>query len=128
MRALILLVLSAAVGVAVGVLAGHEPDRAAAVTSATGPPAVQRLLAQRLDAKHLTYRYVACIANGRRFQGTAVVRCNVNFNAPHIEVYCAVVRHGRLLTEHEHPGIPCPRDQAGEDPPVRTYTAKGSAT
>lgn len=125
MRALTVLVLLAAVGVAVGALAGREPHRAAAVTSATDPPAVQRLLAERLDAKHLKYRYVACIANGRRFQGAALVRCNVNFNAPHIEVYCAVVHDGRLLTDHEHPAIRCPRGQAGEDPPVRTYTAKG---
>jgi hypothetical protein len=128
MRALTLLVLLATMAVAVGVLARRGPDHAAALTPATGPPTVRRMLAERLDAKHLTYRYVACIANGRRFEGGAVVRCNVNFNAPHIEVYCAVVRNGRLLTDHEHAAIPCPHDAAGADPPVRTYTAKGSAT
>jgi hypothetical protein len=128
MRALTLVVLLAAVGVSAGVLAGREPGRAAAVTSAADPPAVQRLLAAHLAAKHLTYRYVACIANGRRFERAAVVRCNVNFNAPHIEVYCAVIRDGRLVTDHEDQGVPCPRDDAGADPPVRTYTAKGSTT
>jgi hypothetical protein len=128
MRALTLLVLLAAVGVAAGVLAGREPDRIAAVTAAADPPTVKRLLATRLRAKHLTYRYVACIANGRRFEGGAVVRCNVNFNAPHIEVYCAVLRGDRLLTDHEQRGIPCPHDAAGVDPPMRVYGPGGSTT
>lgn len=128
MRVLSVLVLVAAVGVAVGVLTGREPDRAAAVVSAADPPAVARRLAERLDAKHLTYRYVACVPNGRRFRGAPVLRCNVNFNAPHIEVYCAAVREGRLLTDHEDPSIPCPRDAAGEDPPARTYVVNGSQT
>jgi hypothetical protein len=127
MRALTLLLLLAAVGVAAGVLAGRGPGRAAAVTAAADPRTVGRLLATRLHAKHLTYRYVACIANGRRFEGGAVVRCNVNFNAPHIEVYCAVLRDGRLLTDHEQRAIPCPHDAVGADPPMRVYGGKGSA-
>jgi hypothetical protein len=129
MRALALLVVLAGVGVGAGVLAGQGSDGAAAgASTAARPEDVQRLLAARLDAMHLNYRYVACIPNGRQFEDAAVLRCNVNFNAPHIEVYCAVVRDGRLQTNHEHPAIPCPRDAAGEDPPVLTSSAKGSGT
>ena len=82
-------------------------------------PAIERRLRERFDAQHLNYRYVVCVPNGRRFGGRAVVRCNVNFNAPHIEVYCAVLHDERLLTNHEDPAVPCPRDDAGEDPPVQ---------
>jgi hypothetical protein len=81
---------------------------------------MERLLAARLDARHLTYRYVACVPNGRRFSGQPVIRCNVNFNAPHIEVYCTALRDGRLLTNHEDAAVPCPRDDAGKDPPVQS--------
>jgi len=83
-------------------------------------PTVRRLLIERLDAKNLTYRYVTCVANGRRFEGATVARCNVNFHAPHIEVYCGAVRDGRLVTNHEDSGVPCPRDHRGDDPPVHT--------
>jgi len=79
---------------------------------------VQRLLAHRLQTQNLSYRYVVCVSNGHRFGGQAVMRCNVNFNAPHIEVYCSVVRDGRLLTDHDEPAIPCPRDDRGKDPPL----------
>lgn len=81
-------------------------------------PTIERLLSARLDAERLTYRYVACVLNGRTFAGGRVARCNVNFNAPHVEIYCAVRRDGRLVTNHEDPAIPCPRDDRGKDPPV----------
>jgi hypothetical protein len=129
-RAPALLVVLAGVGVGAGVLAGQGSGGAAAgaSTAAARPVEAEGLLAARLDAKHLNYRYVACIPNGARFENAGVVRCNVNFNAPHIEVYCAVVRDGRLQTNHEHPAIPCPRDAAGGDPPVLTSASKGSGT
>jgi hypothetical protein len=41
------------------------------------------------------------------------VRCNVNFGAPHIEVYCSILEGGRLVTNHEDRAIPCGHDDAG---------------
>ena len=105
--------------VAAGALAVARA-RDARDTSASAA-AMQRLLGEHLARERLSYRYVACIDNGRRFAGQPVIRCNVNFGAPHIEVYCAVVRDGRALTNHEDAAIPCPRDDAGQDPPVREY-------
>jgi hypothetical protein len=67
----------------------------------------------RLDAKHLTYRWVACVATGRRYRDLAVVRCNVNFGDPHIVAYCTVLRGSRAVTQIEVPGIPCGPDDAG---------------
>jgi len=87
----------------------------------TDVPTVRRLLTQRLIDKKLNYRYVVCVRSPARFEGGPVVRCNVNFNAPHIEVYCGVVRDGRLLTNHESSAVPCPRDDVGRDPPVRVW-------
>lgn len=119
----------AAAGLAVASLAafaacggggGAAAVRGDDATARSDVPTVRRLLIERLDAKKLTYRYVACVANGRRFEGSAVARCNVNFNAPHIEVYCGAVRDGRLITDHEDAAVPCPRDDRGEDPPVHT--------
>ena len=74
---------------------------------------VREALVARLDAKHLDYRWVVCLRNGRAFRGRQIVRCNVNFGDPHIEAYCAVLLGGRLRTNHEEPAIPCTRDRAG---------------
>jgi hypothetical protein len=77
------------------------------------PPVAKRLLTARLRAHYLTFHWVACVRTGRRFEGTPVVRCNVNFGDPHIEAYCSVLRDGRLVTNHEDPAIPCEHDDAG---------------
>jgi hypothetical protein len=77
------------------------------------PPVAKRLLTARLHAKSLTFRWVACIRTGRRFQGVRIVRCNVDFGDPHIEAYCSVLRNGRLVTDHDDPAIPCKHDDAG---------------
>lgn len=124
----------AVAGIAVA-LSGDDasPDGAATVARTVGGaagapaavrtdvPTVRRLLTERLIAKKLNYRYVVCVRSPARFEGGPVVRCNVNFNAPHIEVYCGVVRDGRLLTDHESSAVPCPRDNRGRDPPVRVW-------
>jgi hypothetical protein len=74
---------------------------------------VRAALVARLQAKHLDYRWVVCLRNGRFFRGRQIVRCNVNFGDPHIEAYCAVLVRGRLRTNHEDSAIPCARDRAG---------------
>jgi hypothetical protein len=76
---------------------------------------------QRLEEKNLNFRYVACVQSPARYRGGPVVRCNVNFNAPHIEVYCGVVEDDALLTDHESSKVPCPRDNLGRDPPIRIH-------
>jgi hypothetical protein len=87
----LLLLAAAAAGVACSSVAaslpaGHRAD----------VPAVRRALVARLHARHLTFRWVACVANGRSYRGQPIVRCNVNFGDPHIEIYCAAVVNGTL--------------------------------
>jgi hypothetical protein len=81
------------------------------------PPALARkLMAQRLEAKHLDYRWVACVGVGRTYSGVPITRCNVNFGIdPHIEGYCVLLKHGALVTSHDDPKIPCRHDDAGWD-------------
>jgi hypothetical protein len=117
--ALVVVVVVAAGG-AVALTRGSDGDGAPPPVVA-GTPEIRRLMSARLRERHLSFRYVACVRSGRAFEGVPVVRCNVNFNAPHIEVYCAVVRGGALVTDHEDATIACPRDTAGDDtdPPVK---------
>jgi hypothetical protein len=44
----------------------------------------------------------------------------VSFGDPHIEANCSVLDHGRLVTDHDRPAIPCSRDEAGQTAPVVT--------
>ena len=81
---------------------------------------VRRALVDRLQAKHLSFRWVACLRNGRTFQNMPIVRCNVNFGDPHIEAYCSVLEHGRLVTNHDNPSLPCRHDDAGWTAPIVT--------
>jgi hypothetical protein len=90
---------------------------AAAPASAT-PAQAKRLLAARLRAKQLDFRWVACIRSGRSYRGARIVRCNVNFGDPHIEAYCSVLVSGRLVTDHDDGAIPCRRDEAGWSAPI----------
>ncbi len=73
----------------------------------------RQALVRRLQSKRLTFRWVACVRNGRRFRGQPIVRCNVDFGDPHIEAYCSVRLGGRLVTNHDDPALPCQRDEAG---------------
>lgn len=88
----------------------------------SGTPSVQtvrKVFVARLKREQITYRWVACVRNGRSYRHLSIVRCNVNFGIePHVEVYCAVLDHGRLVTNHENPAIPCRHDNAGAGVPV----------
>jgi hypothetical protein len=53
------------------------------------------------------------------YKGLPIVRCNVNFGDPHVEVYCSVLDHGRLVTNHENSAIPCSHDNAGSAVPIQ---------
>ena len=77
------------------------------------PRVAKRLLAARLRAEYLTFRWVACVRTGRAYRGAPVVRCNVNFGDPHIEAYCSIIDRGRLVTNHETPSFQCPADRRG---------------
>jgi hypothetical protein len=80
-------------------------------------PAVgKRLMQERLAAKHLDYRWVACVRAGRTYKGVPITRCNVNFGIdPHIEAYCLLLENGKLVTNHDDSAIPCKHDDAGWD-------------
>lgn len=82
---------------------------------------VKKAFVAYLKRKELTYRWVACVRNGRRFRSQPIVRCNVNFGMdPHVEAYCAVVEDGRLTTNHDNGAIPCGHDDAGFQVPLET--------
>lgn len=92
---------------------------AAAVTS--NEPEIKRQLIERLHQHALDPHWVACVPNGRRFEGAAVIRCNVNYGDPHIEAICGVLRGGSLLTDHDEAAIPCGPDLRGWHPRIHTY-------
>jgi hypothetical protein len=80
------------------------------------PPVAKRLLERRLEAQQLDYRWVACVRVGRTYRGVPLTRCNVDFGIdPHVEAYCVLLDHGRLVTDHEDVSIPCRHDDAGWD-------------
>src|SRR5439155_1014977 len=78
----------AVAAIAATVLATRSSDGASTVRTAS-PATVRSALITRLEASHLTYRWVVCVRTGRVFRQQAVVRCNVNFGDPHIEAYCS---------------------------------------
>jgi hypothetical protein len=108
-HALLLLGVGVA-GAACSSVAASPPPR----THAADIPAVRRALEARLHARYLSYRWVACVANGRSFRGQPVVRCNVNFGDPHIVAYCSVLIDDQLVTQIDDGRVPCTADRAGE--------------
>jgi hypothetical protein len=83
--------------------------------------AIRKAVIARLKQKQLTFRWVACVSNGRTYRHLPIVRCNVDFGMdPHVEAYCAVLDRGRLVTNHEDGAIPCGHDNAGFNVPVES--------
>jgi hypothetical protein len=93
------------------------------VTKTAAEPQLQtikRALVARLKQKQLDFSWVVCLRNGRTYRGTPIVRCNVGFGIdPHVEAYCSILDHGRLVTNHENNAIPCRHDDAGWSAPVQ---------
>ena len=84
--------------------------------SEASPSVGKRLMTERLRAKDLDYRWVACVRVGRTYKGVPVTRCNVDFGIdPHVEAYCLLLRNGKLVTNHDDAAIPCRHDDAGWD-------------
>ena len=102
----------AAAAVVAALLATRSSDGASSVRPSSLRQ-VRSALISRLNAQHLTYRWVVCVPTGRVFRHQAVTRCNVNFGDPHIAAYCAVIERHRLVTNHETPGFACPPDLHG---------------
>lgn len=123
-RVWLALAATAAAAVAAGVLVltvpggPARPGPGVALAAAPGDPlrAAARTLTRELRAQHLSFRYVVCIRNGRRYRGHSVIRCNVNFGDPHVVAYCSVIAAGRLVTSQQDPSIPCKPDLAGSKP------------
>jgi len=78
--------------------------------------AADRTLRRELSSEHLNFQYVACIRNGRTYNGHPIIRCNVNFGDPHVEAYCSVILAHRLITSQQDPSVPCGPDLAGSKP------------
>lgn len=104
----------AAAAAALALLLSGCGGAAASGLAEAKPPVAKRLLERRLRTSETDYRWVACVRVGRTFRGVPVTRCNVDFGIdPHVEAYCVVLDHGRLLTDHEDVAIPCGHDDAG---------------
>ena len=113
MAAILLVFVAAGCGGSSAVKESKPPD----------PATVKKALVAQLKQKELTFRWVACVRNGRLYRNQPIVRCNVNFGMdPHVEAYCTVFEHGRLVTNHDNKAIPCGHDNAGFTVP----TAEGS--
>lgn len=89
---------------------------------------IKRQLAARLHSLSLKPLRIACVNSGRRYEGVPVVRCNVDYGAPHIYAVCAVLRGGKLrthsterLAKSTEPAIPCGPDNAGWHSPIETF-------
>jgi hypothetical protein len=107
--ALAIAVASAAAGCAGG-------SHASPTLHAAVPDVARRLMERRLDAKHLDYKWVACVAVGRTYKHVPITRCNVDFGIdPHVEGYCVLLKDGKLATNHDDASIPCRHDDAGWD-------------
>jgi len=78
--------------------------------------AADRTLSLELRSENLSVQYVACVRNGRAYQGHPVIRCNVNFGDPHVVAYCSVIVADRLVTSHQAPSLPCEPDLVGSKP------------
>ena len=78
--------------------------------------AAARTLSLELRSENLSVQDVACVRNGRAYQGHPVIRCNVNFGDPHVVAYCSVIVADRLVTSHQDPSIPCEPDLVGSKP------------
>jgi hypothetical protein len=53
---------------------------------------VEAKLRDHLAGRNLSVKWVRCVPG----PGSSY-RCNVNFGDPHIEIFCAVLREGKLL-------------------------------
>ena len=101
------------------VAAGCGGSSAVKESKPPDPATVKKALVAQLKQKELTFRWVACVRNGRLYRNQPIVRCNVNFGMdPHVEAYCAVFEQGQLVTNHENSDIPCGHDDAGYSAPV----------
>ena len=78
--------------------------------------AAAKTLSLELRSENLSVQDVACVRNGRAYQGHPVIRCNVNFGDPHVVAYCSVIVADRLVTSHQDPSIPCEPDLVGSKP------------
>jgi hypothetical protein len=110
--------LLAAAGVLVFVFSSGPSQPGVALVAGIRDPvqAAGRTLSLELRSEQLSFKWVACIKNGRAYRGHPVIRCNVNFGDPHVVAYCSVIMAGRLVTSHQDPSIPCGPDLAGSKP------------
>jgi hypothetical protein len=84
--------------------------------SEASPAVAKQLMKERLNAKHLDYKWVACVRVGRTYKHVPITRCNVDFGIdPHVEGYCLLLRDDKLVSNHEDSSIPCKHDDAGWD-------------
>ncbi|MGH2873349.1 MAG: hypothetical protein ACRDL5_12935 [Solirubrobacteraceae bacterium] len=120
LAALIIAAVATTLAVGAGRGVTHATARLQRI-STTGIRVINSLMAASLRRDRLTWHWIVCLRNGRRFHGVPIVRCNVDFGDPHIEAYCVVLRGGDLLTNFEDRTIPCGPDNAGNTQTIASY-------
>ena len=110
------LIAAAAVAVAFATTGRSQPGVPLAAGLSDPVQAAARTLSLELRSENLSVQDVACVRNGRAYQGHPVIRCNVNFGDPHVVAYCSVIVADRLVTSHQDPSIPCEPDLVGSKP------------
>ena len=94
----------------------HAEINVPAGRSATPPVTVAAALRQRLHRQSLVYQWVVCVKMHRRYyQGHVLSRCNVNFGEPHIVPYCALLLHGKLVTDRQNRAVDCGKRVRAEE-------------
>jgi hypothetical protein len=110
------LIAAGAVAVVFATAGGSQPGVPLVAGIRDPVQAADRTLSLELRSENLSVQDVACVRNGRTYQGNAVIRCNVNFGDPHVVAYCSVIVAGRLITSHQDPSIPCQPDLVDSKP------------
>ncbi len=110
------LIAAVAVAVVFATAGRSQPGVPLAAGPSDPVQAAARTLSLELRSENLSVQDVACVRNGRAYQGHPVIRCNVNFGDPHVVAYCSVIVADRLVTSHQDPSIPCEPDLVGSKP------------
>ncbi|MCL4289445.1 MAG: hypothetical protein KJ051_04150 [Thermoleophilia bacterium] len=71
------------------------------------PGAAAAALRERLEARDLSIRSIACLDSGLELEGATSYRCTVNFGDPHLVPYCIALLDSGAATDRERPGLRC---------------------
>lgn len=71
------------------------------------PEAAAAALRDRLEARDLSIRSIACLDSGLELEGATAYRCTVNFGDPHLVPYCVALLEDGAVTDRERAELRC---------------------